>query len=464
MGPRPVRSKGVHARPRSGRIGAGGEGMIHGVDVLESLADDGNPLVRDWARTRLAVVAPERLRERVPQDGWDATFCGLRTPVIDALLPHVRAGRPWAVLALRQLGGLGAWPEDVGPIVNAAREGLAHHAGPCAEILLAAGVADAGILRAVLAEAAPDRAVAGAIALLLAEPAGILDETAREVAAGLDLFEVGLALDDLGVRRFTGVAEIFDDPEAAAGYGAIVGGGDETLRPPRGAARRRPAAWIHQLLEGVPGPAAALLRALPAPTVDLVAVAGWLSRTEASGDPVADVLERGRESTSDLTAAVRTLTADALQAIYESPPQAHGPRVLALALAGSLPEHRARLVDWILSDTYGIEVQEEAVMIASAAVALEPAMVAGLLADRQTRTLGLLVARYVLDDNALAVLLGLPVSPEPDERADHAAALAGSGDPAAAAPLRELYAFDGDLPPEPRELYEALLGAPLDEI
>jgi hypothetical protein len=429
----------------------------------------------------LAIVAPDRFHLfPATVDTLDEVFAAgpplLVPTLIEALATHDPCPTGLAASAAA-LGAFGGLPEDRSALLAALR-GALREDGAEADLWLAhamasLGGADAGVLRAADRVEGPDRIwLLPSIVLATADKAGALPEAAREVAAALMAArEPGVlyaVLSALGIPTGPDVSRT-EKVKTAATLGAAAAAAEPPrLRSRKGSRKRRIQGAVQELLEGVEGPAAALLRALHEERGDArwglmpVAVAAWLAAfTEA--DPIGDVLLRqGGADPDRLSRARASTTAEHRPAIVTALAQggdtAAGVIAMPLVNEGD-PELAGAVVDLLLGSA-GADVRTDA--LASAAAWHCADRVPELIGDRATRDLGLLMAEWTPTEEVLRALLELPVPADRDPRIQYAQSLAAMGDPATIPVLAALLAVDeSDDLDWARALAESILHRPI---
>ncbi len=295
---------------------------LHDADVLVSLAEAGPGAARDWASVRLALFAPERFRF-LPEDEWDAATClALGVPrAVEAVLERLcsRPDEPGTPVLADLVAVWGALPDDPEPWIDAARRAVRGD-GREGDLWLARLLADLGGLDGDSLAAAtrvdgPD-AVATLPGLVLRfahARGGALEPLAKQLAGQLGprlAAEPGLlpfALAGVGLPNLL----VSPDLDEAAAVAARLAGVEAPRLRARGSARSRARRAVHDLVDGLDGPAPALLRALSeqpaADAATLVGAAAWLA-SSVSGEPVDVVLRGGGEDRRVLSAARRAVS------------------------------------------------------------------------------------------------------------------------------------------------------------
>lgn len=425
---------------------------LHDPESLVSLADGAEGPARDWANLRLALRDPGRM-VHLPTRQWEVMLAvAIRAHgAVEGVLERVRAGSPGAVDGLDAVLALGALPEDRGPWIEPVRA-LFSTVGESDRPTVARALCDLGALdREVLATAARGegvdaRTMLPGLVLRWAEAEGMpLDAVAADVAAPLARAEVGepgilgWAMTVLGLPQLV----VPDDVDAAVGVGVRLAGGADPGRPPRGSVRSRARRWVATLLDGRPGPAEALLRALiahdgPNPA-ELCALAGWCAFRPDPTDPQTAVV-RGAGEDRRLLAAARGIGADALLEPLADLMLASTP-VLGLATPLVFDPGAIALRDaLVMRAELSREVDASADLGAFAVAGVDPDRVVGWLSDPETRDLGLSYARFAPTMEVLGALLALHVPLDPGARVVYGWALAEMADRAA---LSVLEAVDG---------------------
>jgi hypothetical protein len=425
---------------------------LHDLDALTSIATGGPGPARDWACTLVALRTPDVL-PTLPVDLFFAEALAVRGgPAFEARL--LEALRTEGEERHCQLALLAAENGSVRDL-----EALEAALPPDAHSPWAAWVRtriDRATPRTLAAIANhPDfgayEHLLPAIALQLA-PAADLDATALAIAT-----ELAPRVDAEPELLAWVLSELFvfhvaDDPRddllACAAAGAAKAGGAPPQVPvSRGGRRRRAQKWITACLRPVPGPAAALLRALNAagcrPAAECVGTAAWL-RTFRRAAPLDDVLH-GRGLHAPTIAAARAGVTDLDRpAVIEAARGIDVPGSVALLLGlldGPDPEAAASaLVRWHLAMAHS----PTAAPILRAAAPHVAHLVPTMLADRADRDLGLAIAPFAPTEETLGALLHLPVPASAEGRAGFAMALAAMGDRAVLPALRELRQLERD--------------------
>lgn len=431
---------------------------LHELEVFHSLAEGSPGPARDWALARLALLGepiatlpddPE-LHDIViamnPEGLADLCSMAVKTPgvaiasavataglygvlpengeaLIGALrgaLGNDRSADPWIGLALLRLGAL--TPTDL-PIVARGHTDLPW------------------LLPALVLTVAHQLGEGPATASQLVTQLG--ETLVREADA---LYQL---LGTLGVPLDLDLHSV-SDQTSAANCGAALAGSTRSLSANgKGSRKRRTQRWVQRLLDGVDIPAALFLRALyatPQPSLGLVpvALASWLAHFEAS-DPLMDVLRRHAGGN------VRTLSA-ARRAITD----AEGPNLIDALASGSrhcaclaVPllrgPHGPALADQLIDAAlYNVGMDLQTDMLACIAAAHHPARIPELLADPETRPIGLILAEWVPTMEVLAALLEQPMPATAPGRIQLARSLAAMGDGSVLPMLRELLVDDPD--------------------
>lgn len=437
---------------------------LHDPAVLHALSEGEPCPARDWAYARLALHEPEAFHT-LPDDELAADVCMAVAPpgLCPALERALSRGpcSPQLASAVATLGSYGALPLEPDALADAVRAAMSGDGVP-ADLWLAVALRSldrltAADLAAAARVASPDRSWAlPTLVLAVAEQAGRTEEAAAEVAGqlGADLSRDPAALfgllGALGTPTFPIAPRA--EPADAAAFGAeqVQGTIDVEVRA-RGSRRRRLQQWVLALLEGVAGPAPAVLRALSRADAlhhaAFVASAAWL-RAAAEAPPADElswVLDRwGGHDDARLSAARRALTPEA------------SPRVTA-ALDRALPgDPVVALVPPLLRAQSGAELAAGAIAlyarapvaelrpetVACVAAALHPDTVPPLLSDAHTRSAALVLARWTQTEEVLSALLSLPLPARPEDRISLAWALAAAGDAAAIGPLQQVAQAD----------------------
>ncbi len=437
---------------------------LHDIDALVALAEGAYGPAQAWAAGRLAVIAPHRFA-RLPAGDipYDEVLAVAPPRLVPLLIEALGAEGPvdfGLAVTVATLGDFGVLPEDPAPLAAALRCALRGE-GDDADLWLAHALAlfdqpDPAVLAIANKVRSPDRQwLLPAIVLRVADRLGALDQAAAEIAREInkvgDPGVLGAVLGALGVpiQAALGDAEDLDD---AVRRGARLAGRDVLPPARQGSQKRRVQHAVLGLLDGVPGPGPALLRALyrhdahPAWGLAPASIAAWL-RAFVPADPLDDVLDRlGGTDPSRLSAARRAIgelhraRVRASLATHRDPSVA----VLALPLLDGDPGLARDVVDLLHTVGAG-DLRTDALARAAAWRCAD--QIPDLLADRATRDLGLLVAEWVPTEEVLVALLALPVPADRDARMQYAMCLAAMGDAAAVPVLEALCTADesGDL-------------------
>jgi len=429
----------------------------------------------------LAIVAPDRFTSFPSTDEtFDEVFAAgpprLVPALIDALGAHDPCPEGLAASAAT-LGTFGGFPEGRSELVTALR-GALRADGSEADLWIAYALAsldeaDTEVLIAADRVDGPDRIwLLPSIVLTAAAKAGALAETAREVAKALlaarESRVLYAVLGALGVPTGPDVSRAGDVRSAAASGAAAAGAEPPPLESRKGSRKRRIQGAVRDLLAGVEGPAAALLRALHERDVEPrwglmpVAVAAWLA-TFRETDPIGDVLHHlGGADPDRLSRARASVTAGHRAEILDVVSRGTDPTagVIAMPLVNRGDSELAEKVVEVLLGSAGTDVRADA--LASAAAWYCADRIPELLGDRGTRDLGLLMAEWTPTEEVLRALLELPVPADRDPRIQYAQSLAAMGDPAVIPLLTALLAADEseDLLGA-RALLESILHRPL---
>lgn len=468
---------------------------LHDVEIYASLAEGEPSPARDWAAARLALYAPARFTS-FPDDerAHDVILAAAPPAVVPALVQALGARRPVAAglaNAAAALGPYGLIPDDTTAYVAALRDGLRKD-GDEADLWLAYALALVGAATpAALGAAAkvnrPDATWVVPIVLLsVAEPAGALAEAATSVArelhaASADPHRLFLILLGLGLP-IGGLARPYHDLDEALAVGAAMAhqrAPQLKLKP--GSARRRQQQLVDALTDGVPGAAAALLRAVFQTGESRaewglwpVAVAAWLHARakpgeHAHGDALHDVLHHGGGGDPRQLAALRRQIGPANADDLRHALHHHGDiptGLLAATVLRQLGRDEA-LSDGLLRMHGGdLDADVRTTALAIVGAAAWPDRVPALLrsSDARDRALGLIVAEWVPTTEVLEALLATPVPADPGLRGQFARDLASMADAATLPVLAALRAEDedGDLA-EVFVLAESLLHQPIPD-
>lgn len=460
---------------------------LHEIDVYAALAEGDAGPARDWANTRLAIAAPERFH-RLPDDErlHDVVLAAAPSGLVDALIKAV-GQRPVPVgiaSAATALPSYGLLPEDPAPLADAMYAALAND-GSESDLWLAYGLSMLGRAdrQALIAcgryEGAQDW-VLPIVLLRVADGMGAVDDAAREVAADLRArtnapHRLLALLAGMGIPLPTRTLHEKDPVEAASYGAAIAHHAPFPLRLAPGSARRRLQAAVKTLLDGVPGPAAALVRAScerdPMPEWGMLpaAIAAWMRARSPLGatdehehpsEPLHDVLFHANGGDPVQVAAARRSLTDASTAVLmEALP--HGDTAaMVLAIAQVRRTNDAELANAMLL-AHGGDPDADLRTAAACCVAAWHAAeeIPGLLAsdDPRKRLVGLIGAEFVPSQEVLAALIAMAVPADPAARRQYGRALAAMGDTAALPMLEGLIALDPDAHAESKVLAEALL-------
>jgi hypothetical protein len=372
-------------------------------------------------------------------------------------------------------------PEDTSALVAAERAALRKD-GDEADLWLAyalstVGAADVDALRAAAAaNQGPHAAwILPIVVLRVAEAQGALDDAAAEVARDLaddhaDPHRLIALMMAMGAPMAL-LAAPQDEIDNAIAFGAACA--DQEVRAtkiPPGSKKRRQQHAVRALLDGVPGPMAALLRAVntrdPRPEWGLwpLSIAAWLEASTRAPDT--DVVERvllrsaggdARTLSEARRAANLDDAPDLLFALDHDVELAAG--ILAVQVFRATGD--VELAEAVL-DLHSGDVDEDIRTVALSIVAAFqlPDRVPELLVSQHAddRTLGLVFAEWVPTTEVLEALLAMPVPADPTLRAQYAQCLAAMGDAAIVPTLTSLVAQDehGDYA-EARALAEELL-------
>jgi hypothetical protein len=440
---------------------------LHAPDVLVELASGPPGLARDWANTRLAVQAPDRV-VALPSDTYDGALvmaAGAR-----AALGVVRDGLQGqdttleTALRAEQLTAMGLLPKEPDGWVDAVREAIRGDGAPrdlyLAQLLAELDALDGRSLAAASAVTGPEAEMAlPALVLRYAAREGgdgpeALDPTATAVAQQLQ----ARAVTPVGVRNvlaLLGVPHLVVgdlDDEAAVVAAVAARMGVETPSHPRskGAPRRRAQKVVRHLLDGIEGPAAAMVRAASDAEIGeargLVAAAAW-AHLRSERPPVEAVLH-------ELAGEDRRVLAEARRAMLEA--DASG---WTDALHTSVTDARLELCPAVLlvvdGTTAGMDAEPwlepmlerfvrdpdidvRSGLATTLVFARSPDRVAQLLGERATRSAGLLFARLAPTEEVLEALLGLPIPGGEDQLELYAHALAEMADPSVVPALQRV--------------------------
>ncbi len=429
---------------------------LHAPDVLIDMASGPPGAARDWANTLLAVSDPASVRA-LPDDTYDSAL--VMASGAPAAAASVREGLEGAAttdaaaLRCEQLTAMGLLPASVEGWAEATKEAIRGDGAPrdlyLAQLLAELGALDAGSLSAAsqVGGAEAEMALPALVVRFAAgqgsdDPAS-LDPTAGAVAKQL----ASRSISPVGVRNvlaLLGVPHLLvgDLTEEAAVVEAVaerMGKPAPSHGRPKGAPRRRAQKVVRQLLDGVPGTAAAMIRAASEVEIGeargLVAAATW-ARLREEVDPL-------RAVTHELAGEDRRLLAEARRAA----PDADGideavasvvsdqrlelcpPVLLVLDRAG--PDGADAWLESMLSRfVRDPDIDLRTALATTLLFARSPERVASMLADRGTRSAGLLFARLVATEEVLAALLELPIPGTEDQLELYVQALSDMADPA----------------------------------
>lgn len=438
---------------------------LHDSDALRALAEGPAGPARDWACVHLAARGVDAGLPDDPEAAAVALAAGASPDPIRARLPAPgrAAGASLAPL-LVSVARMGALPADGGPWLEPLAAAVRGRGSPSdaavAFLLSALGHHDPAVVAAAArVEEGPTVGLLPAVVLSFAAARGAdLAALAASIAAPLAARAarhsplLSEALAGLGVPRVL-PERVPTTLEQALFVGGTLAGVDETppVSPGRGAARRRMQQAAAELLDGLPGPAPALVRALlrhdAADTGALLAAATWL-RAAPETDPLAAVLDHGAgEAPAVLAAAAAgrpdpaTLNVSLAVAFQADPP----PAILAArALARGSPD-RDLLVSGFEARAVAALDEPRLQAALAVAVARDPGPVLRWLAIPGLRGLGLYHARHTAHEEVLTALLDEASAPEnPAHAGLLASALAAQGDAAALRALERLEADAGD--------------------
>jgi len=426
---------------------------LHDVEALVSLAEGPPTPTQAWAVSRLAIVAPERFHFfPTTDDTLDEVFAAGPPLLVPALVEALGTQDPCPTslaASSASLGTFGGLPEDRSALVAALRGALREDGSEAdlwlAHALASNGEADTRVLLAANRVEGPDRTwLMPSIVLSAAAPTGALSEAAREVADALlgaqDPRVLYAVLAALGVPTGPDVSATADVRSAAALGAAAANAEPPHLKSRKGSRNRRIQGAVRDLLEGVEGPAAALLRALYEERADPrwglmpVAVAAWLAAFRET-DPIDDVLHHlGGADPNRLSRARASITSAHQPAILKALSTGADPTagVIAMPLVNQGDAELAEAVVNVLLGSARTDVRAD--VLASAAAWYCADRIPELLGDRATRDLGLLMAEWTPTEEVLRALMELPVPADRDPRIQYAQSLAAMGD-AAAIPL-----------------------------
>jgi hypothetical protein len=459
---------------------------LHDVDVYETLANGEPGAARDWGTVRLALAAPAKYRV-FPDDSrvHDVLMAAGPPALVPSLEDALRTRRPLPhgiADAAAALGMYGLIPEDPTSFADAVKSALRGDGAPAdlwlAHALGIVGKADAVAL-AACAKADDDSApwVLPTVLLRVAESMGQLDDAAVQVASELEAIRephrVFGILAGLGVP-IAALARPYESLEQAIGLGAAFAHQHaEVVKLPPGSVRRRQQQAVRTLLDGVAGPAAAVLRAVCAREVRAewgmwpAAIASFLRGKSQPGghhghDAVHDVVHHASGSEPRLLSTARRELQDGARddlagALREYPDVATA--VLALELVRRTGD--AELAELIIG-LHGGELESDirTTALACAAAWHHADSVPGLLASEnpKRRGLGLVLAEWTPTAEVLEALLAMPVPANTALRGQYARDLAAMAEAATVPALEALIRGDeGGSYSEARALAEELL-------
>lgn len=429
---------------------------LHAPDVLIDMASGPPGAVRDWANTLLAVTDPSAVRA-LPDDTYDsALVMASGAPAAAATVRQgIDGGATTDAAALRceQLTAMGLLPVEVDGWADAAKGAIRGDGASrdlyLAQLLAELGALDAGTLSAAsqVAGAESEMALPALVMRFAAgqggDDPGALDPTARAVAeqlASRSVTPVGVrnVLALLGVPHLL-VGDLTEEAAVVEAVAERMGKAAPAHARPKGAARRRAQKVVRQLLDDVPGAAAAMIRAASEAEIGegrgLVAAATW-ARLREEADPLCAVTHELAGEDRRLLAEARRRAPDAegvdeaLAAVVADQRLELCPPVL-LVLDRAGPDGADAWLEAMLSRfVRDPDIDLRAALATTLLFARSPERVASMLADRGTRSAGLLFARLVATEEVLAALLELPIPGTEDQLELYVQALSDMADPA----------------------------------
>ncbi len=419
-------------------------GALHGPEALRALSEAEDVAVSSWARARLVLVFGEVAGMPALLGDAEPVLASGADGVLEALVARIRGGDASAdtMCAAEAVRACGIPDADVVDALASVAP-IDPEAAMWRTITLArAGRPDpAGLAVAANVRAPHDGWPLATAVLWVAHHLGDLEGVADAVARGIRTEDLWPAVHALGGAPLPS-RSVDPAEDVRLGRAVACGDGGALVRFGKGGRQRRLSAVVQGVLDGVPGPAAALLRAMARAGrlgVDeawCATTAGWLSAFRPGDDPVGDVIERAG---------------------------AAWPGLLGVARAGVVPEDRDRLIAAlvdqadaaplvlpILDDELVAHLFERVyrapdlrtVAVAAVAAARRPeALVPYLERGPSAGTLAL--AAFSPHEDVLIRLL-TTTSITPETRAGWAWALGSMGDPAAYAMLEGLSERDDD--------------------
>lgn len=452
---------------------------LHELAALEGLADHSEPgMARDWATSRLAVLAPQRYRYW-PLDTSVADVVMAANPpqLFPSLAAAIEEGADEDLITSVGIAfAFGIVPDDPRPIAETLRRAAVRepHLWPWVTFTLAEwGLATPEDLgQAQNAEGAESPWLLPTALLRFAEKSGQEDEIAKAIVdsfgdiAKKDPMVVPQILVALGVPWIPVPEELGWEQivefaaESAGGVPLPLG------ERPKGNPRKGLARLVERQLGETKGAGAAFLRAaaragaLTQWASEPLFAAAWL-RAFVPGDPVTDVFEKGAAYRSErLIAARRAIGPGHREVLVEA--LRDGASVPASVLAVPLldgPEGEliaTELVQSWLEEPGEDPKRDASVKIAAVRV---PELVVAALADPERAINALALAEWIPSVEVLEALLAMEPPESLDDRVSLAFALASMGDLAVANKLVELMGSDPDAFADPLALFSALTGA-----
>jgi hypothetical protein len=293
---------------------------LHDPDVLVNLAEGPAGTARDWANLRLALVDPTEVRD-LPTDPYDAALVMVAgaPEAAEAVFAGLKGRETTREAATRaeQLSAFGLVPEDSESWVPALREALAGDGRESdlylVQLLADLGAMDGAALGAAAKVDSPDAVVAlPALVVRYAASQGNADAAAQAVVARLKDAKITKSLPG-NVLALLGVPHLLwkgaDERSVAVEIGQMMAGEELDVRAAKGSARRRSQKWVSQLLDGMAGAAASMVRGMSSEELgeplQLVAAAAWLAARNPSLSALDAVLDQHAGEDRILLSAAR---------------------------------------------------------------------------------------------------------------------------------------------------------------
>ncbi|MBT3217546.1 MAG: hypothetical protein HN348_00510 [Proteobacteria bacterium] len=418
--------------------------FLHHQDIWTTFAEGEAGPAKDWASARLAIYAPNQPFSFPTDPSLHDPLVAAGPPsLFPALINALQAPTLELAATSAALGLYGMLPADPVPLTTALRQAMTgddHEQNAwLALAIMHLDALQAQDLAAAAKATGPDILwQLPSLVLHQANSTANLDEAAIAVANSLprnqswDESPLASILNLLGVPTLPSGP---DDPTEALELGATMAQGVAPPLKARGSRKRRSQKLVMALCERRDSPAAVLLRAVydkePQATLGTapICAAAWLHCFKPK-NPLDDILTRTAGNNLEcLSEARRHAKEEDTAKIAAAFAEHRLPASIGVVALPVLTQDLAHLV--IQTANFGQSANIRAEALAINAAARFPDLVPPMLADQNTRGLGLVLAEWVPTEEVLLALMTLPIPPDSEDRVQYARALAAIGDRAA---------------------------------